>query len=190
TVNPGWVECRVMPFRTPIGAFVLGCAVVVLAPLHAAVAGAFSPEQHRAIESIIGDYLLQHPDVLIDSLQRAEAKLKSDAADAARQALAARRGEIFDDPQTPVGGNPQGDVTLVEFFDYRCPYCKKVQPSLQKLLGEDAKLRIAYKEFPILGPVSETAARAALAARRQGKYLAFHDAMITATGEITDATVD
>jgi protein-disulfide isomerase len=176
-----------MPFRMSIGALGLCCAVAALAPLHAAVADALAPAQREAIEGIIHDYLLQHPDVLVEALQKAEAKAKSDAS--ARQALMTRRGEMFDDPQTPVGGNLHGDVTLVEFFDYRCPYCKKVQPSVEKLVGEDPNLRIAYKEFPILGPVSVTAARAALAARQQGKYLSFHNAMMASTGGITDDTV-
>src|SRR6516164_9712401 len=110
-------------------------------------------------------------------------------AGAAEHALVARRSEIFDDPGTPVGGNPKGDVTLVEFFDYRCPYCKQVRPRLKELLAGDHQLRIAYKEFPILGSVSVAAARAALAAHRQSKYEAFHDAMMAASGQITEDTV-
>jgi protein-disulfide isomerase len=111
--------------------------------------------------------------VLIEALRAAEEKLKSDAGEKAKHALAARRKEIFDDPETLVGGNRKGEVTLVEFFDYRCPYRKQVQPRLRELLSADRELRIAYKEFPILGSVSVTAARAALAAHRQGKYEAF-----------------
>lgn len=164
-------------------------AIVASAALRPAIAAELVPDQRRAIEAVVHDYLLQHPDVLIEALQSAEAKLKSETRDKARQALAARHHEIFDDPRTPVGGNPKGDVTLVEFFDYRCPYCKKVQPSLEKLLVEDKKLRVAYKEFPILGPVSVVAAHAALAAHRQGRYQVFHEAMMAATGEITDDTV-
>jgi protein-disulfide isomerase len=80
-------------------------------------------------------------------------------------------------------------VTIVEFFDYRCPYCKQVLPSLQALLKEDQKLRFLYKEMPVLGPQSVTAAHAALAAQRQGKYEAFHNAMMATKGQITDETV-
>jgi protein-disulfide isomerase len=167
----------------------MGSALAASAPSRWAIAAEFAPEQRRAIESIVHDYLMQHPDLLIETLQSAEAKAKSDAGEAAKRALSTRRSEIFDDPQTPIGGNPRGDVTLVEFFDYRCPYCKQVQPSLEKLVGKDGNLRIAYKEFPILGPVSVTAARAALAARGQGKYVAFHDAMMAASGTITEDTV-
>jgi protein-disulfide isomerase len=167
------------------------CCFVVLAalPLPRAGAAEVAPEHRRAIEGVIHDYLLQHPDVLIEALRAAEEKLKSDSGGKAKQALAARRKEIFDDPETPIGGNPKGDVTLVEFFDYRCPYCKQVRPRLQELLAGDRELRIAYKEFPILGAVSVTAARAALAAQRQGKYEAFHSAMMAASGQITDDAV-
>jgi copper resistance ScsC-like protein len=90
-----------MPFRTPIGALVLGCAVVASAPLQSAVTAELAPEQRRAIESVIRDYLLQHPDLLIETLEKAEAKRKSDAGETARQALAARHREIFDGQASP-----------------------------------------------------------------------------------------
>jgi protein-disulfide isomerase len=178
-----------MLFRMPIGVLTLCCAAVASVPLHAAGAAELAPEQRQAVESIIHDYLLQHPEVPIEAIRAAEEKVKTEAGEKAKQALVARRSEIFDDPGTPVGGNPKGDVTLVEFFDYRCPYCKQVQPRLQELLAGDRELRIAYKEFPILGPVSVVAARAALAAQRQGKYAAFHNAMMAASGQITEDTV-
>src|SRR3546814_3115055 len=89
------------------------------------------------------------------------------------QIIAARSDEIFNDPASPVGGNPQGDVSLVEFFDYNCPYCRRVAPTLGEIEDSDPKLRVVYKEWPILGPNSEFAARAALASRSQGKYVAF-----------------
>jgi protein-disulfide isomerase len=178
-----------MLFRMSIGTLTLCCVAVAAVPLRPAGAAELAPEQRREIESIIHDYLLQHPEVLIEAMRAAEEKVKTEAGEKAQQALAARRGEIFDDPGTPVGGNPKGDVTLVEFFDYRCPYCKQVQPRLKELLAGDHQLRIAYKEFPILGSVSVAAARAALAAQRQGKYEAFHNAMMVASGQITEDTV-
>src|ERR1044071_8927659 len=128
--------------------------VAVLVPLHAGFAADFTPDQRKAIESIIHDYLTKNPDVLLDALQAAEDKIKGDARDKAAQALSTRRRDIFDDPETPFAGNPKGDVTLVEFFDYRCPYCKQVEPALEALLGEDHQLRFVYKEMPVLGPVS------------------------------------
>jgi len=155
-----------MLFRVSIGTLTLCCVAVASVPLRPADAAELAPDQRREIESVIHDYLLQHPDVLIEALRAAEEKVKTEAGEKAQQALVARRGDVFDDPETPVGGNPKGDVTLVEFFDYRCPYCKQVQPRLQELLAQDRQLRIAYKEFPILGAVSVAAARAALAAHR------------------------
>ena len=178
-----------MPYRVLIRPLLLCCTILASMPLRQASANELAPEQRRAIEDVIHDYLKQHPDVLIDALRGAEQNVKSSVRDTGEQTLLARRREVFEDPQTPVGGNPKGDVTLVEFFDYRCPYCKKVQLSLEKLVSEDPRLRIAYKEFPILGSVSVFAARAALAANRQGKYVRFHDAMMAATGNITDDTV-
>ena len=145
--------------------------------------------QREAIEGIIHDYLMHNPDVLIEALRGAEDRLNREADAKAATVLNDRRSEIFEDPATPVGGNPRGDVTIVEFFDYRCPYCKQVLPSLQTLLKEDQKLRFVYKEMPVLGPQSVTASHAALAAQQQGKYEAFHNAMMATKGQITDDTV-
>ncbi|MBV9859213.1 MAG: DsbA family protein [Alphaproteobacteria bacterium] len=148
-----------------------------------------TPEQRQQIEAIVHDYLMKNPEVLLDALQAAEDKMKGEARDKAAQMLVQRRQEIYSDPMTPVGGNPQGDVSLVEFFDYRCPYCKQVEPSIEALGRDDRQLRLVFKEFPVLGPESVTAARAALAARKQGKYDAFHTAMMAAKGQISDTVV-
>lgn len=168
----------------------LACGLVGAACFGASVEAA-DPNalQRQQVESIIHDYLMQHPDVMIAALRQAEDKLHHDDDAKASQAVAQHRNEVFNDPATPVGGDPRGDVALVEFFDYRCPYCKQVEPSIDSMLKQDPKLRLVYKEFPILGPVSITAAQAALAARNQGKYDAFHTAMMAARGNITDDTV-
>jgi protein-disulfide isomerase len=169
----------------------LACGLVAAAYFGASVEAADpnAPPQRQQIEAIIHDYLMQHPDVLIAALRLAEDKLHHEDDAKASQAVAQHRREVFNDPATPAAGNPQGDVAVVEFFDYRCPYCKQVEPSLDSMLKQDPKLRLVYKEFPILGPVSITAARAALAAKAQGKYDAFHTAMMAARGNITDDTV-
>jgi protein-disulfide isomerase len=155
----------------------------------ARAADALSPAQTSAVEHIIHDYLIHHPEVLMEALGAAQAKAKAGQAAATEDAIRRHHAELYDDPDAAVGGNPRGDVTLVEFFDYRCPYCKEVQPSLESLLRNDPKLRIVYKEFPILGPASVYASKMALASRRQGKYLAFHQAMMDQKGTITDAVV-
>ena len=85
--------------------------------------------------------------------------------------------------------SPNGDVTIVEFFDYQCPYCKKSFQILQAILKKDPGIRFVYKEFPILGPQSVFASRAAIAARAQGRYAAFHDALMNAKGTLDEATV-
>src|SRR6266852_8127614 len=155
----------------------------------APAAGPPIPEQREQVEQIIHDYLLKNPEFLIEVLKAADAKQKQQQEEHTRAALAAKRDELLNDPSSPVGGNPRGDVTIVEFFDYRCPYCKQVLPALQTLLSEDHKLRFVYKELPVLGRQSVTAAHAALAAQRQGKYEAFHTAMMGTKGQITDDTV-
>jgi protein-disulfide isomerase len=166
--------------------FAVAAALSIPAPSRA---DEFTPVQKNAIESVIHDYLLNHPEVLLEAVQAADDKMKSAARDKAAKALTERHHDIFDDPASPVAGNPHGDVTMVEFFDYRCPYCKQVEPALDKLLGTDKRLRFVYKEFPVLGPASITAARAALAAKKQGKYDAFHVTMMAAKGQITDQAV-
>jgi protein-disulfide isomerase len=155
----------------------------------AAGAAGFNPEQRQEIEGIVKNYLTKNPDLLLDVLQAAEDKAKSQSQEKVAAALVAHRQAVFDDPDTPVGGNPRGDVSLVEFFDYRCPYCKQVEPSLEALLTQDRQLRFVYKELPVLGPGSKTAARAALAARKQGKYAALHRALMALKGQIDDASI-
>ena len=177
-----------MPLRIVFAVLFAVSALGIARPPLAA-ASDFTPDQKKEIEGIIGDYLKNHPDVLIDAIQAADDKLKADAKDKVSQALAANRQQVYDDPQSPVAGNPNGNVTLVEFFDYRCPYCKQVEPSLEKLIGEDHQLKFVFKEFPVLGPDSEVAARVALAAKKQGKYDAFHRAMMDTAGHIDETVI-
>lgn len=164
-------------------------AVLASLPSGPAAAAEFTPEQRQAIEAIIHDYLTKNPEMLLDVLQAAEDKMKGEARDKASAALVAHRHEVFDDPDAPVGGNPQGNASIVEFFDYSCPYCKEVEPALETLLAEDRQLRIVYKEFPVLGPESMNAARAALAARKQDKYDALHRALMGFKGKMDEAAV-
>jgi protein-disulfide isomerase len=178
-----------MSFRMSFAPVAIVCALVAALPPRALAAAEMTPSERAAIEGVIHDYLVHNPDVLIEALRGAEDKLNHEADAKATKVLSDRRNEIFDDPATPVGGNPRGDVSVVEFFDYRCPYCKQVLPALQTLLSEDHKLRFVYKELPVLGRQSVTAAHAALAAQRQGKYEAFHTAMMATKGQITEDTV-
>jgi len=178
-----------MPYRMPLAALAVACGLTAALHAQAIRAAQIPSEQRQAIEGIIHDYLLNNPDVLIEALRSAEDKVNREADAKATKVLRDRASEVFDNPATPVGGNPKGNVTIVEFFDYRCPYCKQVLPALQTLLQEDHELRFVYKEFPVLGPASVTAAHAALAAQRQGKYEAFHTAMMAAKGQINEDTI-
>jgi protein-disulfide isomerase len=162
---------------------------LLLGPLPAAAEDAISPKQREAIERIIHDYIVKHPEVLIEAMQAAEEREKSQGAARAQDALVTRRAELLDDPAAPIGGNPKGNVILVEFFDYRCPYCKEVEPALEQMLREDGNIRLVYKEWPILGKPSVYASRMALAAKKQGKYDAFHKAMMAAKGQIDEEVV-
>jgi len=178
-----------MPYRMPLAALAVACGLAAAVHAQAIRAAEIPSEQRQAIDGIIHDYLLNNPDVLIEALRSAEDKVNREADAKATKVLSDRASEVFENPATPVGGNPKGNVTIVEFFDYRCPYCKQVLPALQTLLKEDHGLRFVYKEFPVLGPASVTAAHAALAAQRQGKYEALHTAMMAAKGQITEDTI-
>jgi protein-disulfide isomerase len=130
----------------------------------------------------VHDYLLQHPEVIMEAVGRLEARTRAEEESEAQSVLKARADEVFRDPASPVGGNPAGDVTMVEFFDYNCPYCRRVAGPMRETMAADPQLRVVYKEFPILGPNSVIAAKAALAADRQGRYVAFHDALMQEKG--------
>lgn len=143
------------------------------------------PVPREAIEQIIREYLIQNPEVIVEALQRAEQQRRETTRQQARDSVQARRPELLQDPGSPVGGNPTGDVTVVEFFDYRCPHCKRMAPVLKALLSLDPDVRIVYKELPILGDESLAAARGALAARAQGRYLEAHDLLMAEAGPLT-----
>lgn len=168
-------------------------AALIAAAAFAAPVGAqeFSADQKAAIDAQIRDYLLRNPEIIIEAMQVLESRRERDEA-AEDGALISRLGdELYDDGYSFVAGNPDGDVTLVEFSDYRCGYCKKAHGAVKALVDADRNVRLVIKEFPILGPESTFAARAAMAAQRQGddKYLAFNDAMMTWQGGLNEATV-
>ncbi|MGN6287372.1 MAG: DsbA family protein [Afipia sp.] len=100
------------------------------------------------------------------------------------------REMVLRDPEIPALGNPAGDITIVEWFDYQCPYCKKIAPDLARVVKEDGKIRIVHKDWPILGDASKYAARLALATRYQDKYPAAHEALISHKGRLTDSVTE
>ena len=151
-----------------------------------AVAAEMSQDE---FEQRVRTYLLEHPEVIADAINRLqERQAQQDTAQVTAE-LKAHADEVFRDPDSPVGGNPEGDVTLVEFFDYNCPYCRQMAPVMTQAETDDPQLRIVYKEFPILGPGSVVAAKAALAANKQGKYVAFHRALYQIRGPVEESKV-
>lgn len=128
----------------------------------------------EAVERIVRDYLLANPEIVAEALQTLRARQEAEEQARAEAAIAENREVIDRHPMSPVSGNAAGDVTVVEFFDYQCGYCRRALPTMVELLDNDANVRVVWKEFPILGPVSEFAARASMAAERQGKYHDFH----------------
>ena len=158
-------------------------------PGYASNHGVFGSEETQEIERIVQDYIRNNPEVIVDALRQLEERRRLAEAEQSQRQIAQDREALINDPDSPVGGNPNGDVTVVEFFDYRCPYCKTVAPALAQLIEDDANLRFVYKEWPILGPVSLVAARAALAAREQGLYTEFHDRLMGVSGQLSEKTI-
>jgi protein-disulfide isomerase len=146
-----------------------------------------SPGQGE-FEQRVRAYLLDNPEVIVEAMSRLEERKRAEELSEARSALRTRAEELLRDPDSPVAGNPNGDVSLVEFFDYNCPYCRRVAPLMADLVAGDPGLRIVYKEWPILGRNSEFAAKAALAAHRQGRHEAFHQALMAGKGTANEAS--
>lgn len=155
------------------------------------MATGISPAQRTEIEKIIGEYLKSNPDVVIDAIRAFQARQQAQQQNQGRAQVASLRHELERDPTSPVVGNPDGDVTIVEFFDYRCTFCKRVFPSIQSLLKSDKNIRYVMKEFPILSPGSELAARAALVVWKYNKekYFDFHSDLMESHGGLTENKV-
>jgi protein-disulfide isomerase len=195
TVIAGGVPGRVVR-STSLFCRLFGAALVLITGLGAvqAIAQTPSPMSSKAseldpFEQRVREYLLKNPEIIMEALQTLQGRQRAAEAENVKRTIVERSEEILNDRAAPVGGNPSGDVTLVEFFDYNCPYCRRVAPTVVDLEEADHDLRIVYKEFPILGPGSQFAARAALASWKQGKYAPFHNALMQATEQVTEETV-
>jgi protein-disulfide isomerase len=160
--------------------------LVALPAATSARAQSFNGNQRTEIEGIIREYLLSHPELMQDVMSELDKRQATADAEKHRTAVSENSATIFTSPRQITLGNPQGDVTLVEFFDYNCGFCKRALPDTLALLKNDPKLKIVLKEFPILGPGSAEAARVAVAVRMQDpggqKYLAFHQELLGGPG--------
>ncbi len=166
--------------------------VAALIAATAVIAGpgaAFDRAERREIEAIVRDYLTENPDVVVEAIQRFQARREQAEAVERSRTLAEQAERLFGDPDDPIAGNPNGDVTVVEFFDYQCGYCKRVRDDLVKLIDRDRGVRVVLKEFPILGPISTAAARAALASRRQDRYWDYHNALMSHRGRLDEGKI-
>jgi len=174
--------------------------LVLLAVLMSALAPAFAQDkvapaplpddQKAAIEEVIKNYLIkEHPEVVMQAMQELQKRDQASAATKTHDSITKDKAKIYEDADTPVGGNPKGDVTIVEFSDFQCGYCKMSEPFVEKILKEDKGVRFIYKDFPVLGPQSIMAAKVALAVFHQGgidKYVKFHDALLAKKEHLND----
>ncbi|MBT4770220.1 MAG: DsbA family protein [Rhodospirillaceae bacterium] len=143
----------------------------------------------ESVRRIVRELLREKPEIVGEALRALMAREQLAETEKQQMNLKARAAEIFDDPGSPVSGNPEGNVTIAEFYDYNCPYCKKSHADLMAMISEDGNIRFVHKEYPILGPGSLFAAKAALAARKQEKYEVFQSALMDYPGKLDDWSV-
>lgn len=172
-------------FSGRIFAAALSAAAIISAP--AAHAQSITPAQRGEIETIIKDYLLKNPEIMQEVMQELEKRQAMAEVEKAKGAIAANKDALFNSPRQVTLGNPKGDVTMVEFFDYNCGYCKRAMTDMMELLRSDPNLKVVLKEFPVLGEGSVQAAQVAAALMLQDKggkkYLDFHQKLLSGRGQ-------
>jgi protein-disulfide isomerase len=170
----------------PRAAFLVVATLITAVAAIPAQAQTFSAEQREEIGSIIKDYLLAHPELMQDVMNELDKRQQAVEAEKHRSAVAENKATLFNSPHQVVLGNPQGNVTMVEFFDYNCGFCKRALPDMLSLLKTNGNLKFVLKEFPVLGEGSVEAAHVAVAARMQDttgkKYLEFHQKLLGGRG--------
>lgn len=173
------------------GAATLAGSLIVGSTFAAEESGqsAFDATQTDAIGQIVREYLLENPEVMIEVFERLEVQQAAAEKQAAQAAIVANADGLFNDDYSHVYGNPEGDVTIVEFFDYKCGYCKRAVKDIIDAVDEDGNVRLVYKEFPILSEQSEVAARAAMAAISQNKYMELHIALMATSGDLDESRI-
>ena len=146
------------------------------AVLAAGTAAPVAPGDRAAIEKIVHDYIMAHPEIIPEAMARMQSR-------EVEKLLASNRKEIQTPFASAMAGNPDGDVTLVVFFDFACPYCRQGHADVAETVAADPRLKVVFRDFPVLSPASDEAAMAALSAAQQGKYLKFHNAMFDHPGQ-------
>jgi protein-disulfide isomerase len=166
------------------GLIAIGAILGVRAlPDRASASVAATPDK-AALGKAIRDYLIANPEVLVEAMQELERKQDSQRDTQAQKAIQEHKDALMSDPESPIAGNPQGDVTIVEFSDYQCPYCKRAHAAVKSVLAADSKVKLVFKDLPILGEPSRIAALAALASQAQNKHLALHNALMEFNGKL------
>lgn len=163
----------------------LALSSVAILASSSAMAANFNADQTKEIQQIVHDYLVQKPQVLIEASQALQKEQMSAMQKTADKAISANTKALFANAANPSVGNANGDVTVIEFMDYQCAHCKEMGPIMDTLVQGDGKIRVVYKELPIFGPTSEYAAKAAIASVKQGKYAAFHSALMKDQNPLT-----
>lgn len=148
-----------------------------------------SDAQKKEIEKVVHDYLINNPEVLLEASQALQQKQQQNMQQQAQSAIQENAEILFQNNKLTTVGNPKGNVTVVEFFDYQCIHCKKMAPIMESLVKKDSDLRVVYKEFPIFGKSSEMASRVALAAGMQGKYAQMHNALLDTEKRLDEKVV-
>ena len=166
------------------GLIAIGAVLGVRALPERGSASAASTPDKAALGTAIRNYLIANPEVLVEAMQELERKQDSQRDSQAGKAIQEHREGLLNDPETPVAGNPMGDVTVVEFSDYQCPYCKRAHAAVKSVLAADGKVRLVFKDLPILGEPSRIAALAALASKAQNKHDALHNALMEFNGKL------
>ncbi|EPX79440.1 DsbA family protein [Litoreibacter arenae] len=141
------------------------------------------------MQELVLETIRENPEIIMEALQTLQEREEAAKADQAQAVLSANRAALEQDPNAPVLGNPDGDVTVVEFFDYNCGYCRRVFDDVHALIESDPNVRVVMREWPILGEESVYAARASLASRAQGKYVEFHNALMENEGRANEASI-
>jgi len=183
------MTCRAAARRTLIG-IAAGLSLAGMTDIVAARADTVTIDvnDRAAVETIVREYILKNPEIITEALTILQDREEMAELERQREMLVARQDQIFNS-QSPIMGNPNGDVTLVEFFDYQCGYCKRVLDDVFAVTEDDPGLRVIFKDLPILGPASTVAARAALAARNQGLYTEYHNALMGHRGQLSEQII-
>ncbi|NPD20957.1 DsbA family protein [Alterinioella nitratireducens] len=161
-------------------------ALLLVLPLAATAQDAMTEDRVR---ELVRETILANPEILVEAIAILEERAAQERVTGSADMIAAQREQLEQDPNAPVLANADGDVTIVEFFDYNCPYCRRAAPTIENLVEADPGIRLVYREWPILGEGSVFAARAALASRQQGLYEEFHWAMMDMSGRAEERSV-